>query len=370
MLDPVMKFLKNMSELLGKGIGQLIVWLLWPFVQIGNWYTRRGWILRGTLGLLLLVWVISYGYFFWQTQRWSGFDPDYVASYDFKGNQAEPGEPISSNGSADSACGRSSIIQVSRDLIDYNVNRNVWIPSMLLSKVGFFGLDWKRTPYFDNKAAFQRGINEALRRVSRQFVDTLGRVRGTSRIDPDLQTTREKLNYPEDAWYISKKGPQVTTPTRYREAIDSLDAFNVSLSKCESQFDVRADNLQKFLDEIASAIGSTSDILRGRIEESNAGWFDVRADDRYWFAYGQLYAYYGMIAAARSDFKSVSRERNLTRIWERALEQLRATLAIQPLIISNGREASWIMPSHLATMGFYLLRVRANLTEMRDVLRN
>jgi len=26
------------------------------------------------------------------------------------------------------------------------------------------------------------------------------------------------------------------------------------------------------------------------------------------------------------------------------------------------------MPTHLATMGFYILRVRANLVEMRDVL--
>jgi len=39
-----------------------------------------------------------------------------------------------------------------------------------------------------------------------------------------------------------------------------------------------------------------------------------------------------------------------------------------PFIISNGNESSWIMPSHLATMGFYVLRVRSNLVEMRDIL--
>ncbi len=370
MFDPVLEFFSMLFEWLGKAIGKLLVLIMSPFVWVRGWYTKRGWIVRGSVGLVLLVIFISYSYFLWQTQRWSGFNPGYVASYDFKGNQTEPGEKVQNDSGSADVCGRSSIIQVSRDLIDFNVNRNVWIPSMLVSKLGLFGLDWKRTPFFDNKAAFQRGINEALRRASRQFVDTLGRVRGTSRIDPDLQTAREKLNYPEEAWYISRKGPQVTTPTRYREAIVALDSFNSSLSKCEAQFDVRADNLQKFLDEVASAIGSTSDILRGQMEQSNAGWFDSRADDRFWFAYGQLYAYYGMLAAARSDFKSVTRERNLTRIWDRAEEQLLATLDIQPMIISNGGEASWIMPSHLATMGFYLLRVRANLTEMRDVLRN
>jgi hypothetical protein len=49
-------------------------------------------------------------------------------------------------------------------------------------------------------------------------------------------------------------------------------------------------------------------------------------------------------------------------------EQLRAALNIQPFIISNGAESGWLMPSHLATMGFYVLRARSNLVEVRLVL--
>lgn len=376
MLDPVVNFFENIFEMVGRGIGLVIAAILWPFVQVGKWYTKRGWIIRGVLGVTLLGWLVMYGSFFWQTQRWTGFSPDYVAAYKFDEITTEPGEPIVVNGvvndneDGSAVCGPSYIVAVTQDLIDFNVNQNTWTPSMLASKLGFFGIAWKNTPYFDNKAAFQRGINEAARRVSRQFVDTLGRVRGTSRIDINLQKAREQLNYSEDAWYLSLKGPQISTPSKYREAIESLGKFNESLVKCEAQFDARADNLQKFLDEIASAIGSTSDILRGRMEESDAGWFDTRADDRFWFAYGQLYAYYGMMSGASSDFKSVFRDRSLTKVWERSEDQLRSALNIQPVIISNGGESSWIMPSHLATMGFYLLRVRANLTEMRDVLRN
>ncbi|RVK09954.1 DUF2333 domain-containing protein, partial [Sinorhizobium meliloti] len=55
-------------------------------------------------------------------------------------------------------------------------------------------------------------------------------------------------------------------------------------------------------------------------------------------------------------------------IYTETMKQLRAALRIQPLIISNGREDGWIMPTHLATMGFYILRVRSNLVEMRDIL--
>jgi hypothetical protein len=49
-------------------------------------------------------------------------------------------------------------------------------------------------------------------------------------------------------------------------------------------------------------------------------------------------------------------------------EQLRAALDMQPAIISNGNESSFLFPSHLANMGFHLLRVRSQLIEIRSVL--
>ncbi|RVH74338.1 DUF2333 family protein, partial [Sinorhizobium meliloti] len=88
----------------------------------------------------------------------------------------------------------------------------------------------------------------------------------------------------------------------------------------------------------------------------------------FWFAFGQLYGYYGILSAAGADFESVVTQRGLAPIYTETMKQLRAALRIQPLIISNGREDGWIMPTHLATMGFYILRVRSNLVEMRDIL--
>ena len=184
---------------------------------------------------------------------------------------------------------------MSADLVDFNVNRNAWISSMLASKLGFFGIPWRNTPFFDNKAAFQLGINQVLRRTTTELVDALGRARGTSRIDQNLQDARTALAWDETAWYIGLRGPTRPTPSVYREAIQRLNAFNGSLEKCQATFDARADNLLQFLDRIAGDMGSTSDILRSQIEASNAGWFDPRADDRFWFAYGQLYAYHGIL---------------------------------------------------------------------------
>jgi len=374
-LDPIVNFFTRLFQWIGRGIGFVIGVILWPFMWAGRWYGQRGWILKAVVGLIVLAILGFYARFFYITQWWNDFDPDYPATEIAAAGSAGAGEPVQTGGAQNLAgsaqptsCKPSAIAAVSADLIDFNVNRNAWISSTLLSKVGLFGIEWRRTPFFDNKAAFQLGINQVLRRTTTELVDTLGRVRGTSQIDENLQKARTALAWDETAWYIGWRGPTRPTPSVYREAISDLRAFNTSLEQCHATFDPRADNLMLFLDRISSDIGSTSDILRARIEASDAGWFDPRADDRFWFAYGQLYAYYGILSAAQSDFANVIAERNLKALWDRMETQLRASLSVQPWIISNGDESSAFFPSHLATMGFNLLQVRSNLVELRSIL--
>ena len=381
MLDPIVAFFQRIFSAIGRGIGTVIAWILWPFITVTNWYRARGWIIKGPIGIALLVLVGFYAYFIWQTQVWSGFNTDYVNTYNFAQRKQDAG--VASTGAAATTpaagevtepepktCVRSAIVDVTADLIDLNVNQNAWISSMLLYKLGFFGMEWDKTPWFDNKASFQRGINQAVRRTAVELVDSLGRVRGTSGINADLQRARGSIQFDEETWYFRSNSllPTTPTPNYYRAARTDLQKFNTSLEACEAIFDGRSDNLIEFLDRIANDIGSTSAIIRERSEFHNGGWFDTRADDRFWFAYGQLYGYYGILSAAGADFDAVIKARGIEPLWVESIKQLRSALNIQPAIISNGREDGWIMPTHLPTMGFYILRVRSNLVEMRDVL--
>jgi hypothetical protein len=378
MLNPIVDFFTRIFQWIGRGIGFAVGVILWPFMWAGHWYTQRGWILKAVLGLALLMLIGLYGYFIWNTQVWSNFNPAYAEAYNFTQPAgtapAQPapsatGETAGVEGEV-KTCTNSAIVQVAADLIDFNVNENAWISSMILYKLGFFGMDWDRTPFLDNKASFQRGVNQAIRRTAVELVDTLGRVRGTSQIDQNLQDARGAITFDEETWYFGLRpfGPKTPTPSFYRTAASSLRAFNDRLMKCEVVFNARADNLLQFVDRIASDIGSTSDLIRDRSQNFNSGWFDTRADDRFWFAYGQLYGYYGILTAAHHDFQQILDNRGLTPLWNSVEGQLKAALAIQPLIISNGREDGWIMPTHLTTMGFYVLRVRSNLVEVRSVL--
>ena len=373
MLDPIVAFFQRVFSAIGRGIGLVIAWILFPFIAAGNWYRGRSWIIKGPIGIGLLVLIALYGYFIWQTQAWTNFNPDYVNTYNFSERKNDAGLPVKAAAGQTApanTCERSVIVDVTADLIDYNVNQNAWISSMILYKAGLFGMDWDHTPWFDNKASFQRGVNEAVRRTTVELVDSLVRMRGTSGINPLLQSVRSKMQYEESNWYfgLSPFGPLTPTPSQYRAAMNDLRTFNDELAKCSATFDARADNFLEFMDRIASSIGSTSAMLRERSENFNGGWFDTRADDRFWFAYGQLYGYYGVLSAAGADFDGIITQRGLAPIWAESIKQLRASLRIQPLIISNGKEDGWIMPTHLATLGFYVLRVRSNLVEMRDIL--
>lgn len=395
MLDPIVAFFQRVFSAVGRGIGLAVSWVLSPFVLVGNWYRGRAWVIKGPIGIAFVLFAGLYVYFVWQTQVWSGFNPDYVNRYNLAQRQNDAGLPVKTAGQAPAAtqtppisdatsidqttqaapapagatCERSAMVDVTADLIDFNVNQNAWISSMLLYKLGLFGMDWDNTPWLDNKASFQRGVNQAIRRTTIELVDGLGRVRGTSGINSNLQQARSNMQFDETAWYfgLDPFGPKTPTPSFYRSAMRDLQAFNASLVKCESIFDARSDNLIEFLDRVSNDLGSTSAVLRERSEKYNGGFFDTRADDRFWFAYGQLYGYYGVMSGAGADFNNVIEQRGLKPIWTESMSQLRKALDIQPWIISNAREDG-IFATHLATMGFYVLRVRSNLVEMRDIL--
>lgn len=385
---------------LGRALAALGRLIALPLGALWRLYLQFGLLWKAVIGVAVIGLGGLYAYFIWQTQVWTNFDPDYPAKYSYQSANT-PGEevkttPSTQNGgssqtvepttevapstgaavqaaqapSSGQKCSPSAIAEVAADLTDFNVNQNAWISSMLLYKTGFFGLDWDRTPFLDNKASFQRGINAAVRRTAIELVDNIGRLRGTSQIDTDLQKARGNLQFAEDAWYfgLSPFGPKTPTPSYYRSAIKDLRAFNTRLGNCQATFDARADNLIQFVDRIASDLGSTSAILKDRAENYHAGWFDTRADDRFWFAYGQLYAYYGLLRAAHSDFRGVLAEKHLDGVWDEMEKQMRSGLDMQPLIVSNGDPDAWFTPSHLTTMGFYILRVRSNLVDVKQVL--
>ena len=71
----------------------------------------------------------------------------------------------------------------------------------------------------------------------------------------------------------------------------------------------------------------------------------------------------------REDFREVLAERRVLPLYEAMLQDLAMAAELSPPIVQNASPAAVLMPNHLATEGFHLLRARAKLREITDVLQ-
>ncbi|WP_340107922.1 DUF2333 family protein [Pikeienuella sp. HZG-20] len=344
--------------------------------------------IRPLLMLFILVYV---GTMIWRFGWVRGEDLSYPQAVIDAAQTVSAGAKIGPEGAAGAAetCAPSQIVRVEQALIDMLVNQNDWTPATPQYKFGFFfAVPWEATPFFDNKASFQKGVHSAVKRFSMEMTDTLGRVRGTSGADPDLEAARGLLQIDERTWIFNPfdaRLPLMATSaaSSYRRAIDRLGDYNARLGACDALFDARADNLYQLLDRITKEIGSNIDQIAKRSQSrtydvethsfveadgNSRGWFDFRADNYFHEARGRMYAYHGLMQAARADFADVVVQRNLADVWDRMEAHIAEAAALSPLIVSNGREDGMFAPAHLSAMAQNMLRARANMTELRDIL--
>ena len=222
----------------------------------------------------------------------------------------------------------------------------------------------------DNMPNFQQGIIYALSRFAIEMSDQIGRVRGSSQVDKDLDTAAGLLKYPGDVWFFNFSTsimPTAASEQQYRKAGRALKAYNERLAQGEATFERRADNLQTTLERIAADLGSASAVIDSQIEDG--AWFiDFDADDIFYQTKGRLYAYYELLAAFRQDFGQVIQERELGKAWDQMLESMRHAAVLDPFVIVNGDPEGQLLPSHLAAQGFYLLRARTQLKEIANIL--
>ncbi|MBV1887357.1 MAG: DUF2333 family protein, partial [Parvibaculaceae bacterium] len=204
----------------------------------------------------------------------------------------------------DQITGGSTAVSMMAALIDREVNQNSWT-----SNDPFF----VPSVWLDNMPNYQQGIMSALARFGFELQDQLGRTRGSSQVDPDLQIVSGLLQYPGDTWYMDLSSsllPVASAESQYRKARRSLLNYNERLAKGEATFERRGDNLMATLDRIALDLGSSSAVLADQIDEGSY-LIDTDADDTFYNVKGQVYAYYLLLTALGKDFEKLIAEREL-----------------------------------------------------------
>lgn len=225
----------------------------------------------------------------------------------------------------------------------------------------------------DNMPNYQKGIIYAMSRFAVEMSDQIGRARGSSQVDPDLDRAAGLLRYPGDRWIIdfsASWAPVASAETQYLAAADALRDYNVRLVAGDAVFERRADNLLNTLDRIAADLGSSSALIHEHLAEQGGWIVDLAADDIFYQNKGRLYGYYILLEALGRDFPDVIADAGLGTLWPEMLSSMREGAALAPIAVISGAPDSQMLPSHLAAQGFYLLRARTQLREVTSVLMN
>lgn len=229
---------------------------------------------------------------------------------------------------------------------------------------------WHPSAPLDNTPNYQLGVMYAVSRFALELGDHLGRVRGSSAIDANVDRAAGLLKYDGTVWYWGQGNiwPDAKAETQYKRGVEALMLYNRDLAAGKATYERRADNLIVLLDRIASDLGSASAIIEARVGAAG-GHFDSEADDVFFNVKGKMYGYAVILNAVGQDFSTVIEDRRAGEIWTEMLTSMRTGAAMDPLIVINGEQDSTLSPSHLATLGFYLLRARTQLRELVDTLQ-
>lgn len=258
--------------------------------------------------------------------------------------------------------GASRAVAAAAGLIDREVNQHHWVANDPF----FYPSVW-----LDNTPNYQQGIVYALSRFAIEMTDQIGRTRGSSEADADLDRAAGLLKYPGNVWIYDISTsllPTASSESQYRSARRALLAYNDRLTAGQAVFERRADNLLATIDRIASDLGSASATIDQHLAQTRDAWVDTRVDDVFYGVKGRLYGYYILLREIGDDFEPVLKEKQLGQVWAQMLDSLRQAAVLNPLVVVNGSPDGLYFPSHLAVQGFYLLRARTQLREIGSIL--
>ena len=142
MLDPIFEWLGRLWQGLLAAVRALIALITSPFRATYQLFQRSGLIIRIVIGAILLPLVISYVWFAWHALWIRDYDVDYPKRFQLTDQMRPAGEQVAVEGGEETTktCGRSNVVDITADLIDFNVNRNKWMSSHPLYKAGIFSI--------------------------------------------------------------------------------------------------------------------------------------------------------------------------------------------------------------------------------------
>lgn len=241
--------------------------------------------------------------------------------------------------------------------------------------------------WLDNMPSWEYGVLVQVRDLTRALRKDFARSQSQSTEDANLSRAEPRFNFDNKSWALP------ASETEYQEGIRSLDRYLARLSDPSqpgAQFYTRADNLNNWLGDVATRLGSLSQRLSasvGRVrlntdvkaQDGQEGvvpkvseeivetpWLQI--DNVFYEARGQAWALSHILRAIEVDFADVLAKKNATISVRQIIRELEA--AQEPLwspMVLNG-SGYGVLANHSLVMANYISRANAAVIDLRQLL--
>ncbi|AZC16097.1 MULTISPECIES: DUF2333 family protein [Pseudomonas] len=263
------------------------------------------------------------------------------------------------------------------------------VVSTLLDKPGGYISNDRFPPgiWLDNIPSWEYGVLVQVRDLTRALRKDFARSQSQSAEDADLAKAEPRFNFDNKSWILP------SSESEYLEGINSLSRYQARLSdpnQKTAQFYARADNLNNWLGDVGTRLGSLSQRLSasvGRVKLNTALKTEVPApgqvpqlgeeieetpwmqiDNVFYEARGQAWALSHLLRAIEVDFADVLAKKNATVSVRQIIRELEASQETvwSPMIL-NGNGFG-VLANHSLVMANYISRANAAVIDLRQLL--
>lgn len=267
------------------------------------------------------------------------------------------------------------------------------VASTLLDKRGGYISNDHLPPglWLDNMPSWEYGVLVQVRDLSRALRKDFARSQSQSTEDADLARAEPKFNFDNKSWMLP------SSESEFREGIHSLSRYQQRLSDPSQRtalFYARADNLNNWLGDVATRLGSLSQRLSasvGRVKlnstlKTEAAAAEVKPgqvpqvdeeivetpwlqiDNVFYEARGEAWALSHLLRAIEVDFADVLAKKNATVSVRQIIRELEASQEPlwSPMVLNGG--AFGMLANHSLVMANYISRANAAVIDLRQLL--
>lgn len=241
--------------------------------------------------------------------------------------------------------------------------------------------------WLDNIPNWEYGVLIQARDLTRALRKDFSRSQSQSTEDKDLEIVEPQFFFDNKSWVVP------STEGEYRRGITALKNYSIRLTDPidgKAQFYARADNLNQWLLDVETRLGSLSQRLSASVgkrrlntdlagdtasrqstpnaddQEVKTPWTEI--DDIFYEARGTSWALLHILKAVEIDFKAVLNKKNAMVSLRQIIRELEG--AQEPVwspMILNGNGFG-LFANHSLVMASYISRANAAITDLRMLL--